>query len=121
MEFIRWIIGFIFAAILAGFAVLNIHPTQLIWSPIHEPLELPLYMITLPIMALGFICGGFLVWLNSSPVRRIKRKQSKKIKTLEKEIAHFNKEEKNQSPPSDFFPTLPNKNQKRIKSDNKNL
>ena len=115
MEFLRWIIGFIFAIFLAGFAVLNIHSVSLVWSPVHEPLDLPLYMIALPLMALGFICGGFIVWLNNAPARRTKRKQSKQIKALEKEVKYFNKKNKDKLPSSYFFPLLPD----NIKNDHK--
>lgn len=113
MGFIRAIFGFIIAIGLMVFAVANRQSIPLNYSPLHEPLELPLYMLTLGFMATGFILGAILMWMNAAPTRRIKRQQRKTIKTLEKEIAALESQnEKTFQPPApELFPVLPeNKN-----------
>ncbi|GJL85611.1 MAG: hypothetical protein DHS20C02_13860 [Micavibrio sp.] len=106
MGLIRWIFGFLVALILAAFAVFNRTPASLTWSPVHVPLELPLYMIGLALMALGFFLGSIITWMNMSKVRQDRRRQKKQIKILEKELEAVN-ENGNAEAPSDFFPALP--------------
>ena len=108
MAFLRTIFGFIVAVALIGVAVSNRQITTLVYSPIHEPLEVPLYLITLIFLAAGFVFGGLLVWMNSAPTRKVKRQQRKTIKTLEKEISTLQTKSSNDpAPDSEFFPALP--------------
>ncbi len=86
MGFFRAIIGFIFAIAMAAFAVSNRQSVEFVYSPVHTALELPLYLIALLFMVVGFIFGGIVVWFNAGTVRRTKRAQRKTIKQLEKEI-----------------------------------
>jgi len=111
MGFIRTIFGFIIASILIGFSIFNRQAVSLTYSPIHESLEIPLYLIALAFMAIGFIYGGITAWLNGSKLRKTKRQQRKTIKSLEKELNTIQKKENSsKTPPSDFFPALPLKN-----------
>lgn len=110
MAFIRTIFGFLLAIALVGFAVSNRQITELVYSPVHDPLEVPLYLITLLFMALGFLLGGFTVWLNGGRIRRRGRQQRKTIKELEKELEKIETTDpKITQPASEFFPALPNK------------
>lgn len=86
MPFIRWTAGFIIALLTVAFAVQNLDPVPLNWSPFHLPLELPLYLVGLVLMGAGFLVGAFTVWINTDPLRLDKRRQRKKIKNLEKEL-----------------------------------
>ncbi len=106
MGLIRWILGFLIALVLAGFAVANRTPVLLVWSPIHPPLELPLYVIALALMAAGFLLGSLITWLNMGSVRREKRRQKRQIKILEKQLGAVN-ENTSEDASSDFFPALP--------------
>ncbi len=112
MSLIRWIIGFLVAVIVTVFAISNRHAATFYFSPLHSPLEFPLYVIGLGLLAFGFLLGSLTVWLNSAPVRSARRKQKKHIKTLEKALDAINENKEIQSPPSDFFPALP-KNAKK--------
>lgn len=107
MRLLLWIIGFIIAIAVAGFAVFNRQPVTLSYSPVHPPLEVPLYAVGLGLMAAGFIIGSGMVWLNGSNMRRTRRKQMRQIKKLEKELAASVSGEPATAPPSDFFPALP--------------
>ncbi len=113
MAFFRTIFGFIIAILLIGFAIANRQETALIYSPIHEPLNVPLYLISLIFLAIGFILGGLIVWMNNAPTRKVKRQQRKTIKALEKELSTAqNKTESADTPASEFFPALPQQNTK---------
>ncbi|MCB1720971.1 MAG: LapA family protein [Alphaproteobacteria bacterium] len=109
MGFIRAIFGFIIAIALVAFAVSNRQNIALNYSPVHDPLEIPLYLLTLLFMALGFIFGALIMWLNTAPTRRRSRQQRKTIKALEKELANAQNKKTSPAnvPPSELFPTLP--------------
>lgn len=108
MTLIRTIFGFILAIALVAFAVANRQTATLVYSPVHDTLDVPLYLIALLFMALGFILGSVTVWINSGKTRRIKRQQRKTIKELEKELEKIGSADpKITEPPSDFFPALP--------------
>lgn len=108
MGFIKTIFGFVLAAFLVAFAVSNRQDTTLIYSPVHDPLNVPLYLLALLFMATGFVLGGTVVWLNGSKTRRLKRQQRKTIKELEKELEKIETTDpKIVQPASEFFPALP--------------
>lgn len=107
MNVIRWILGLFVAVILCVFAAANRDPVSLVWSPLHPPAELPLYLITLILMSTGFILGSVITWLNTGKLRQTKRKQKKHIRDLEKQLEAVNENGHQDSPPSDFFPALP--------------
>lgn len=86
LNFVRWIIGFLIAILFAGFAAMNRQSVTLHISPVHDPLEWPLFIIILGVAALGFVIGAFTVWLNDGKLRREKRHQKRQIKTLEAEL-----------------------------------
>jgi uncharacterized integral membrane protein len=86
MRILRWIIGFSLAVLAVFFAVTNREITNVHWSPLHAPLELPLYLIALGLMATGFIAGGFIVWVNTIPVRLSLRQHKKRLRELEKRL-----------------------------------
>ncbi len=93
MAALRFIIGLIITISIALIAVLNRDIISFTWSPLHNSIDLPIYALILAPMAIGFIFGGAVVWINSSKLRKEKRKQKKNIKMLEKEVANL-KEDK---------------------------
>ena len=118
MSLIRAIFGFILALALTGFAVSNREIIDLIYSPIHDPLQVPLYLVALLFMAAGFVLGAVVTWLNGSKTRKLKRQQRKTIRALEKELGERSKDkEEPAAPPSDFFPALPKSENSSIKQE----
>lgn len=114
MSLIRGIAGFILAALLTAFAIFNRQNVEVSFSPVHEPLSLPLYLVVLGMFAGGFLIGGFIVWVNAGSTRKLTRKQRKQLKALEKELEHIKETDQGTTPPpADFFPALPKSLQKR--------
>jgi uncharacterized integral membrane protein len=108
LSFIRGFIGFVLAVALVVFAIFNRHDVLFSIGPVYEPLNLPLYLIALVFMGVGFVFGCVFVWLGAAPVRRTKRKQRREIKKLEKELDKLKGASVNvNAPPDDFFPSLP--------------
>lgn len=90
MNIIRWIIA---APIVIGavlFALANPTNVMLTWSPMHEPIDLPLYFIALAFLGVGFLLGAVIAWLNMGKTRAEKRRLKKENKQLEKDINEAN-------------------------------
>lgn len=109
ISFLRWIIGLFIAFLILFFAISNRQDVELYLSPLHGPYEYPLYVVELGALAFGFLLGCFTVWLNMAPVRRTKRQQRRKIKDLEKALEVSIEAQATKTPPDDFFPALPHK------------
>jgi uncharacterized integral membrane protein len=107
MGFIRWILGFFIAAAIAVLAVSNRHTISISLTPVTGSFEIPLYSVVLMALAAGFILGALTVWMNGAPVRRMKRRQRRHIKELEKQLEAVNENALGNGPPADFFPALP--------------
>ncbi|MBN8520388.1 MAG: LapA family protein [Alphaproteobacteria bacterium] len=60
-------------------------PVDFIFSPFHDPVILPLYILGLGLLAGGFIMGMLAAWLGMHSVRRALRQSQKALKSLQKE------------------------------------
>lgn len=87
MKILRWIVAvpIIVAAVL--FALAHPQPVDFVWSPVNNPITIPLYVLTLGLCAVGFILGALAAWFGMSGLRRERRTQKKTIKQLEKDLA----------------------------------
>lgn len=109
MAIIKWIIGFIITVLVTVFAVINRNNVSVSWSPFpaDDSISLPLYVVVLCAMALGFMIGAGAVWMNSGSLRREKRRQKREIKILEREVDTLKESGKVPAPPAtDLFPAL---------------
>lgn len=106
MGFIRIVVAFIITVLTLGFAVMNRQDVTLVWSPFHEHLTLPLFIVALATAATGFLFGACLIWLNGGRGRREKRKQKREIKSLQKELESLKSEKipQAQTPALELFP-----------------
>ena len=86
MPLIRFLFFIIIATLAAYFAVLNRENVYVIWSPVHDAIDIPVFLIALIAIFSGFIIGALYSWLGNSNLRKNYRSQKKQIKTLEKEI-----------------------------------
>jgi uncharacterized integral membrane protein len=102
MKFFRWIAGSLVALGVILFAVANTQTASVTWSPLHPDIAAPLSLICLSALVLGFVMGGFLVWVNEWPGRRERRRQKKYIRSLETEI-----EKAESAPAKDNHPSVP--------------
>ncbi|MFP4313713.1 MAG: lipopolysaccharide assembly protein LapA domain-containing protein [Alphaproteobacteria bacterium] len=102
---IRWVFGFIIALFFVFFAAFNRQIVTLHYSPLNDPLELPLFAIVLGFSALAFMVGAATVWLSDGKIRRERRGLRRHVKSLEKELDRTEKSPKTQDNP--LFPSLP--------------
>jgi uncharacterized integral membrane protein len=108
INIVRGFVGFIIAVILTVFALFNRQTVEVFYSPVHDPLSFPLYLIILSFLGMGFIMGGFVVWINAGHTRKLTRQQRRQITALGKELEGMkNDASSDAKPPADFFSSLP--------------
>ena len=112
MAFIRNIFAAIITIAIIAFVLMNRQITDVTWSPLHDPYQIPLYGVILGSLLTGFLIGAFAVWFNDGKLRRTKREQKRQIKSLQKEVDKAHSKPVSQTLPDDFFPALPHKSAK---------
>jgi uncharacterized integral membrane protein len=68
------------------FAVENRQPVQLVWSPFSDPVSVPLFLVGLGSLGIGFIAGAMLLWLRGLSGRLALRRQRRRIEALERDL-----------------------------------
>ena len=114
MALLRWIAGFVIASALIAFALLNRQDITLTFSPLHPPVDIPLYAIIFCAVFTGFLIGAGTVWFGAAPLRRERRRQRKQIRALEETLKDTAAIKPDAAPAREFFPALP---QNHIKLD----
>jgi uncharacterized integral membrane protein len=82
-----WLFVLIVAAGLALFAVSNRESISLALWPLPFLVELPLYLLVLGVLILGFILGEFAAWVAARHWRREVRRRGRRIASLERELS----------------------------------
>ena len=85
------------------FALYNADIVPVTISPFQDSVEMPVYAPVLAATAFGFFFGSLMTWAAMGRLRKEKREQAKRIKTLEKEIEN----EKSTSITSHNYTMLP--------------
>jgi len=83
---LRWMISLLVTVAAILFAVANRHLVPVNWSPFDPSITVPVFMPVLVGVAFGFVLGAFMVWLNSSDLRRERRRQKRLIHKLEHDL-----------------------------------
>lgn len=86
MVILRWILALPVIVICVFLAVSNRDDITIAYSPLHDPISLPLYFFALCILALGFLAGSLLTWLSTGNVRKERRRYKKELKLAQKEL-----------------------------------
>lgn len=86
--FLRSTLSILIAAATILFSLANRDTVSVTFSPVHGPIDTPVFLLGLGGLAIGFLIGGIMVWLNGSASRTERRKQRKAIKALEKKLEH---------------------------------
>ena len=86
MTILRIIIGILVTLAVAGFTAFNLQSVDIVYSPFNEAISVPLYAVAIGFSLFGFVMGALITWVNSSGVRKERRKLRKQVRTLEKEL-----------------------------------
>ena len=105
--------------LLVSFALAHREAVEVVYSPVHDPILLPLYALVLSFAAGGFVLGGVLVWLAGVKTRAEKRAQKKQITRLEKELARLDAHSVKdmRAPVSELLPALGTSSKAPVKGD----
>lgn len=81
----KYILKILTLVFCVAFVVLNMQEATLYYSPIANPIVLPLWLLGIVLFSVGFVVGGLLIWLSYSPVRYELRQTRKNLKAVEKD------------------------------------
>lgn len=84
---IRFLVCLPILVILIGFILLNRGDMDLVISPFHDLITLPIMSVGVVFFGIGFLAGLILLWLDYGEVRKTSRDLKKQVKTLEKQLA----------------------------------
>lgn len=86
MKLVHWLVTAPVALVLIVFAVSNLARVGVSFWPFVD-VEMPLYLLVLGALALGFIAGELVAWMNGGRWRREARRRQRRIESLERELA----------------------------------
>lgn len=94
---VRWFLTVICLSTLLTWCFLNRGVVPFDWSPAHDPLQVPLFVVILLVAVVGFLWGALITWLNAAgergELRRIRREHkemAKKLADIEQTAAAHN-------------------------------
>ena len=87
MKVLRWIVFALAALVLILFAVSNRQSVTIALWPLPDRAELPLYLLVLGTLLIGFVVGELIAWTGGWRWRREARQSRDRIAALEQELA----------------------------------
>ena len=87
MKLVHWLVTAPIALVLVVFAVSNRAEVTVTLWPLPFELQTWLFLVVLVALFVGFLIGGFVVWIGSLRRRREARQQARRIEMLEREMA----------------------------------
>jgi len=87
MKLLRWIVLAVIAVVLILFAVSNRETVSVRLWPLPALIDLPLYLVLLGTLVIGFLAGELAAWLRGWHWRREARRGRERIAALEREVA----------------------------------
>lgn len=86
MKFLWWVVLALVALVLILFAVSNREAVSVGLWPLPSALALPLYLVVLGTLVIGFFAGQFVTWIGGWRWRREARRSRERIAALEREL-----------------------------------
>jgi uncharacterized integral membrane protein len=87
---LAWLLTLPFIVAAVGFAVYNPAIVSVTFSPFQSPVDLPVYVPVLSAIGFGFMFGAVMTWAAMGRLRKQRREQAKKIRSLEKQLQGAN-------------------------------
>jgi uncharacterized integral membrane protein len=86
MKVLWWIVLALVGVLLILFAVSNRETVSVGLWPLPTLIELPLYLVLLGTLIVGFLCGELVAWIGGWRWRREARRSRERIAMLEREL-----------------------------------
>ena len=93
IRFGNQLIGLPLAVVVVIFALSNRHAVTLTFWPLPGDVTMPVYLLALIILVLGFVAGGIVSWLSAGRQRRRVREAETKARSLGRELAMIEKDQ----------------------------
>src|SRR5690606_37933448 len=93
MKHLSWIITIPVTVVAVVFAVANRDEVLLRFWPLPWSRELPVYLIVLGCLFVGFVLGCVVTWLSSAPRRRRARRTADRARELARELAELKRQQ----------------------------
>lgn len=106
MRYLSWIITLPLAVIAISFAVSNLMPVQLSLWPLPFFIEAPAFALVLVTLVVGFLLGGFTVWIGQHGHRKAERQHQSRADKLQKELDLLRAEKAASAAPTPIGQTL---------------
>src|SRR5215472_4469596 len=87
MRAVYWALTLVAVVLLIPFAVSNRAPVSLGFWPLPFLVALPLYLLVLSLLVVGFVIGAIAAWLAGRRTRRELRRRRRRVEALERELA----------------------------------
>jgi uncharacterized integral membrane protein len=81
-----WLVTVPVALVAVVFAVSNLDKVPVGLWPLSDVLVMPLYLVVLGALGLGFVAGELVAWINGGRWRREARRRQRRIESLEREL-----------------------------------
>lgn len=86
MKVLSWLVGLPLAVIVLLFALSNRHGVTVGLWPFEDGIDLPVYLIVLLPLLVGFLAGALLAGLKGLKHRRALRQQARRVADLERQL-----------------------------------
>ncbi len=86
MKHLSWIITLPLLVLFIVFAVANRTPTQLNLWPLEYQITLPLFLMVLAALFVGFLCGGLVAWFSGHRTRERARRGRYELDTVNRDL-----------------------------------
>jgi uncharacterized integral membrane protein len=86
MRVVYWAAILVASALLIPFALSNREPVSLGFWPLPLLVDLPLYLLVLLTLLVGFTIGAAVLWIAGRRMRRELRRRRRRVETLEREL-----------------------------------
>lgn len=87
MKRLTWLVTLPLAVVIVVFAIYNRASVPVDPWPLGATITLPLYLVVLGALIIGFVAGGLVHWLSSGAQRQRVRQARSRIVELEKELS----------------------------------
>ena len=87
MRLVHWVVTVPATVVAVAFSVSNRESVSVTLWPLPGRLDAPLYLVVLLSLAVGFLIGEFVAWINAGRARRLARERARRIDALEHELA----------------------------------
>lgn len=104
-----WILAIIVGIALTAFAIHNTQATDLNLWPAPFAIKIPLFIIVLGAIILGFLAGALVMWIAAGRSRQRARKRGRQVRTLSSKLEEAEAEIARQAPAQPGTPADPSR------------